>query len=325
MDLLPIFSPCRLLKKITSTMGCVCLKPSVTIEGVRYTVLRQIAEGGFSTVDLVQDSRTGKRFALKRIICHSVEDQQVAQREVEVTRNLHHPGIVRLVATLTQGTPDIVHNQVSEVFLLLPFYPRGTLHDELERRRLSQTPFPQNSVLTIFSAVCSAVGALHSADPPLAHRDIKPHNVLLDKDLSPVLMDLGSASEARIRVVSLKEAQYLQDTAAERCSMTYRPPELFQVSSNCALDERTDVWSLGCLLYALMFFESPFDSVYERGDSVALAVQGGRISFPSNEIYSSSLLDLVTMMTNQDINFRPGLDSILSKIGEIMEEDLEQL
>lgn len=217
-------------------------------------------------------------------------------------------------------------NQTSEVLAVFPFFPRGTLHDELERRRLAQSPLPQASVISIFSTICQAVQELHTAQPPLAHRDIKPHNVLLDnKDLRPVLMDLGSASQARLTIGSMKEAQYLQDTASERCSMTYRPPELFQVSSNCQIDERTDVWSLGCLLYALMFYESPFDCVYERGDSVALAVQSGRITFPSNHCYSPSMLELVIMMTNQDINFRVGLDNVINKVGEIMEENTDKL
>ena len=83
---------------------------------------------------------------------------------------------------------------------------------------------------------------LHFADPPLSHRDIKPHNILLDNDLRPVLMDFGSSCPARVKVRNMREAQYLQDTAAERSSMCYRAPELFQVNSNCDIDEKTDIW-----------------------------------------------------------------------------------
>ena len=55
---------------------------------------------------------------------------------------------------------------------------------------------------------------------------MQPHNILLERDLTPILMDFGSTAPARVTVASLKEAAFLQDTAAERCSMTYRPPEL---------------------------------------------------------------------------------------------------
>lgn len=72
---------------------------------------------------------------------------------------------------------------------------------------------------------------MHSAKPnPLAHRDIKPHNILLTKDIRPVIMDLGSTALARVKINNHSEAQHLQDVAAERCSMPYRPPELFQVN-----------------------------------------------------------------------------------------------
>jgi len=303
-------------------MGCVCFKPSVVVEGITYRMVRQIAEGGFSTVDLVEDSRTGKKYAMKKITCHSTEDQNLATKEVEITRSLEHPNIVRVVGAATSGTADIVHNTTSQVVIVFPLYSRGSLHDELERRQLANSPLPQATLLSIFSSICSAVKELHHSSPPLAHRDIKPHNILLDKDLSPVLMDFGSTTPAQVTISNMKEAQYLQDTAAERSSMCYRPPELFQVNSSCSLDERTDIWSLGCLLYAMMFYQSPYDPVYERGDSVALAVQGGVISFPASSAeYSQDLLQLVREMTNQDISFRLRIDSVMEKVEQLMNCD----
>jgi len=311
--------PClTLLTNYLGKMGCICLKPRVRVEGETYRVVRQIAEGGFSTVDLVENTRTGKKYAMKKITCHSIEDQNLAIKEVEITRNLDHPNIVKVVGSSTTGTVDIVHNTTSEVVIVFPLYTKGSLHDELERRNLTSSPLPQTVLLSIFSSICSAVRELHHSSPPLAHRDIKPHNILLDKDMTPVLMDFGSTTPAKVTISNLKEAQYLQDTAAERSSMCYRPPELFQVSSSCTLDERTDIWSLGCLLYAMMFYQSPFDSVYERGDSVALAVQGGIKKFPSSSAqYSQDLLQLVREMTNQDITFRLRIDSVLEKVEQI--------
>jgi len=299
-------------------MGCICFKQSLEVEGVKYKVIRHLADGGFSSVDLVENIRTGKKFAVKRITCHSIEDQNVAKQEIEINKRYSkHPNIITLVGSVLSGSADIVHNVTSEVILVFPFFERGSLHDELERRKLTGNPLSQASLLSMFHSLCQAVRELHQAEPPLAHRDIKPHNVLLDKNLGPVLMDFGSCCPARVSVRNMREAQYLQDTAAERSSMCYRPPELFQVNSHCDVDERTDIWSLGCLLYAMMFYQSPYDPIYERGDSVALAVQTGKINFPSSA-FSEDLQQLVTEMTNVDMEFRIKIDSVIEKVELLM-------
>ena len=299
--------------------NCLCIKPHIEVEGVTYKLIRHLTEGGFSSIDLVENTRTRKVFVVKRITCHSIEDQNLARNEIEMNRKFKHPNIISLIGATVTGTADIVHDITSEVVIVFPFYKRGSLHDELERRKVAESPLAQPSLLNMFHSVCLAVQELHHSDPPIAHRDIKPHNVLLDSDLKPVLMDFGSCAPARVTISSLREAQYLQDTAAERSSMCYRPPELFQVSSSCQIDERTDIWSLGCLLYAMMFYCSPYDIIYEKGDSVALAVQSGKMVFPSDTLYSPELLQLVTEMTNIDINFRINIDSVLEKVEDLME------
>ena len=298
--------------------SCLCIKPHIEVEGVSYKLIRHLTEGGFSSIDLVENTRTGKVFVVKRITCHSIEDQNIARNEIDINRKFKHPNIISLIGATITGTADIVHDITSEVVLVFPYYKCGSLHDELERRKLAESPLSQPTLLNMFQCVCLAVQQLHHSQPPIAHRDLKPHNVLLDSDLKPVLMDFGSCAPARVSISSLREAQYLQDTAAERTSMCYRPPELFQVSSSCQIDERTDIWALGCLLYAMMFYSSPYDLIYERGDSVALAVQSGNISFPPGSLYSPDLMQLVTEMTNVDINFRINIDSVLEKVEAMM-------
>ena len=69
---------------------------------------------------------------------------------------------------------------------------RGSLHDELTKRSSTQHHFTEDFALKLFVEVCEGVAAMHESKPnPLAHRDIKPHNVLLTKDMRPVIMDLG--------------------------------------------------------------------------------------------------------------------------------------
>ena len=155
-------------------MGCICFKQSLEVEGVKYKVIRHLADGGFSSVDLVENIRTGKKFAVKRITCHSIEDQNVAKQEIEINKRYSkHPNIITLVGSVLSGSADIVHNVTSEVILVFPFFERGSLHDELERRKLTGNPLSQASLLSMFHSLCQAVRELHQAEPPLAHRDIK--------------------------------------------------------------------------------------------------------------------------------------------------------
>lgn len=71
----------------------------------------------------MEHARTRDKFALKRITCHSTEDQIAAQREIEFHKHLDHPGILELEASAVIGSADIIHNVTSEVLLLLPYYP----------------------------------------------------------------------------------------------------------------------------------------------------------------------------------------------------------
>lgn len=160
------------------------------------------------------------------------------------------------------------------------------------------------------------VRAIHECG--YAHRDLKTGNVCLSETMEPVLVDFGSATEARVEICGQSDAMKLQDEAEEKCSLCYRAPELFQVESYAIIDERTDIWSLGCLLYALCFFKSPFDVVYERGDSVPLSVLSGKIPIPENSPYSQELHELILFQLKTNPMERPFIYSVIEKAQDLL-------
>ncbi|RXG72560.1 Serine/threonine-protein kinase 16 [Armadillidium vulgare] len=230
---------------------------------------------GFSTVDLVEDLITHKFYALKKIICHSPEDQKIALTEVDYYKLFDSEHIIECMDSDHVGIPNMTSNSTSQVLILLPYCKRGTLHNEL--MSLMKAGVHMEEVYELCIPPLPILLFIEISKLPTYFSKMTCHHLF---------MDLGSMTKARVEITSSREARKLQDEAAERSSMPYRAPELFNVESTGSVDERTDIWSLGCLLYAMCFYKSPFDSVYERGDSVALAVVGGKIPFQEAHPYS---------------------------------------
>ncbi|CCH45092.1 SNF1-related protein kinase catalytic subunit alpha [Wickerhamomyces ciferrii] len=152
-----------------------------------------------------------------------------------------------------------------------------------------------------------------------AHKDIKPSNVMLSKDGLPVLVDLGSCSKARVKAKTRSAAIAIQELAAEHCTLPYRAPELLDVKTGSKIDEKIDIWSLGCTLYALLYGCSPFEyEENENGASITLAISNGTLNFPKKgDLYSDELKSLIKMCIVIDPEERPSIEDVLSRALEV--------
>ncbi|CAH1790280.1 unnamed protein product [Owenia fusiformis] len=301
---------------------CICARESIEIEGHRYSVLERLAEGGYSLVDLVKDKASYREFALKRIQCHSKEDERNTLKEVEYHKQFRHKNLCGCEGSqlkkLRNQNPGAAFNTgpISEMLIVLPFFKRGTLQDEISLRQHKMEYIPEKRVIQLFLGICEGLRELHSHN--IAHRDIKPGNVLLSETDTPVLMDFGSMDVARVDIKTASEALALQDKASMTCTMPYRAPELFNVERQTTIDERVDIWSLGGTVYAMMYLEGPFEKIHQRGDSVALAVLGCNIRYPEEQTqYSSSLVDLIKSLLAVDPTQRPYIDWVLQRLDNV--------
>ncbi|KAI8139518.1 other/NAK protein kinase [Fennellomyces sp. T-0311] len=164
---------------------------------------------------------------------------------------------------------------------------------------------------------------------PWAHRDIKPGNVLLSDDgETPILMDFGSACRARVEIHNRQEALKQQDLAAEHCTMPFRAPELFDVKTETTLDEKVDIWSLGCTLYAMAYGQSPFEVQGDQGGSVALAVLNGQFKFPTTpdlvDRYSSEFQQFISWMLTSDPQTRPDIHQVIERADSLLKRRLQE-
>jgi serine/threonine protein kinase len=205
--------------------------------GGRYVLDSEIGRGGMATVYLARDTREQREVAVK--VLHArlagAIDAQRFLREIEIAASLSHPRIVPLYDSGQVG---------SVLYYAMPYIEGGSLHQRLGRdRRL-----PVDEALTIAADVAAALGYAHSRG--VLHRDVKPENVLLP-DGHAVVVDFGLAR-------AIGEANYrkLTQTGILVGTAFYMSPE--QIREDRDLDARSDIYSLGCILYEMLAGEPPY-------------------------------------------------------------------
>ncbi len=314
---------------VSNLLSCSLFQDSVKIGKKEVLIGDQIAEGGFSFVYIAVDKNSGEKYALKRMNVQSEEQIKAARQEIEYHKQFDHKHLLKVI----DHSESVVEGK-TVVDILFPLCKKGSLRDFINRMSGLGEVFSERKVLTLFLKVCDGVKEMHTASKPLAHHDIKLDNVLLTEDHIPILMDFGSVSPAEVDVKDRGAALELQEWAAQNCTMAYRAPELFDprgsglTGADIVVDTRTDVWSLGCLLYALVYGWSPFESeITEKGtikplECTYLRVING-ISFPKPTKYSPEFRKYIQSMLEIDAQKRPNIQEVI-KQGKKLLKKLEK-
>ena len=203
----------------------------------RYRIERELGRGGMATVYLAEDLRHHRRVAIK------VLDPEVAAaigperflRDIETVARLTHPHILPL---FDSGQADGL------LFYAMPYVEGESLRERLKREK----QLPLEDALKIAREVADALSYAHSRG--LVHRDIKPENILLE-EAHAVVADFGIA-----RAVAAAAGEKLTATGIAVGTPAYMSPE--QASGGRDLDGRSDLYSLGCVLYEMLAGVPPF-------------------------------------------------------------------
>lgn len=205
----------------------------------RYEMRELIAQGGMGEVYRGVDLETGRAVAVKRLKPgRGPADTELLarfEREGEILRRLDHPNIVKMLA-IVPGAGDEQHSIVME------YVPGGSLRRELVRHSV----LPPVEALLLTLEVAEALAQAHSCQ--VIHRDVKPENVLLADDGAVRLSDFGLA---RIGERSFTAPGTVLGTVA------YLSPEVLWGHD---VDERTDLWSLGVMLFEMLSGVRPFQA-----------------------------------------------------------------
>ncbi|HEY7027011.1 MAG TPA: protein kinase [Gemmatimonadales bacterium] len=210
----------------------------------RYRIERELGQGGMATVYLAEDLKHHRKVAVKVLrpeLAAAIGPERFL-REIETTANLRHPHILPVYDSGEAG------KQGSEggtfLYYVMPLVEGESLRDRLNR----QKQLPIDEALGIAGEVADALGYAHQRG--VIHRDIKPENILLEGGHA-VVADFGIA-----RAMSMAGADRLTQTGMSIGTPMYMSPE--QAAADPNLDGRSDLYSLGCVLYEMLGGQPPF-------------------------------------------------------------------
>jgi serine/threonine protein kinase/tetratricopeptide (TPR) repeat protein len=206
----------------------------------RYHLERELGRGGMATVYLADDLKHHRKVALKVLKPELAATLGVERflREIELSARLTHPHILPLHDS---GNADGL------LYYVMPYVEGESLRSRLVREK----QLPVGEAVQIAREVADALGYAHAHG--VVHRDIKPENVLLQSGHA-VVADFGIA-----RAVSVAGASHLTETGLAVGTPAYMSPE--QASGEPDVDGRSDLYSLGCVLYEMLSGETPYTGV----------------------------------------------------------------
>jgi serine/threonine-protein kinase len=203
----------------------------------RYKIKDRLGKGGQGVVYLADHPTLGIEVAVKVLISDNPDFMERFKLDALVLAQLNAPNIVRIYDFDPQ-----------EGYLVMEFCRGGDLNDLIKMRR----PQPLRRIVALTKQICDALTVAHGRADPVLHRDLKPGNVLFDNDV-PKVTDFGLAKVLGDQTSGLTMSHGMMGTAA------YASPEQLQDASK--VDSRTDLWAVGVILYELMTFHGPFESV----------------------------------------------------------------
>ena len=254
----------------------------------QYRILRMIGQGGMGIVFEAEQEHPNRRLALKVLSTGVISQQMLRrfQREANLLARLRDPGIAQIYDAGVARTEDGAGLSISQPFIAMELIPGLPLDEYARANTLSL-----QDKLRLFCKICDAMQHAHGQG--VIHRDLKPNNILVEANGQPKIVDFGVSRSTKVdnhtTVVQTGTGQLIG-------TLPYMSPEQVGEASD-EVDERTDVYSLGVVLYELLADRLPYDIKRRPIPDAIRAIQE----------------DDPTRLSSIDRTFRGDLETIVGK------------
>ena len=255
-------------------------KNSIIINKIEYKIIKELGKGGFGKVNQVLSKSDNKFYAIKEIpIKEETKDKiESFQNEANILSKFNCDNIVKYYNT---------YKDDNKFYILMEFCGYENLKNYIDKNRNNSTLIEPNILNNIIKQICIGIKEIH--DMKIVHRDLKPENIFINENMDIKIGDFGSK-----QLKSYKEYTLIKNKAGTEY---YIAPE---ISDDGIYNEKSDIWSLGCIIYELFNLNIYYKDLIWR-----------KIRKIDSDIYDNKWQNLIDSLLEPDYKKRFDINQVI--------------
>ena len=260
----------------------------------RFNIIKILGEGAFGKATLIQDKFTSELQVMKEINLRNLDEKAKSQlkEEGKIISQLDHKNIIKLY--------DDYH-ELNKEYLFMEYADGGDLMNQITKAINNREIIPELKIINWFIEICEAIKYIHNKN--ILHRDLKELNIFLTSNNNIKLGDFGLAKQ-------LNANNNVAFTMVG--TIIYESPEIL---NGRPYDKKSDIWSLGVILYHLLTLKHPFMGMSQV--QIINNITHGIYPLINSNFYSKDIINLCYSILRVNPFERPGIDLILNQLDRI--------